>query len=98
MILVPIGSGKVGSCLVIFLMSNNFKIAIFSSGSGSNFEAIVKAKIPNVEVSFLFCNVEDAFVLERAKNLGIESIILSCTRGLSSSSSSAALSSVCQPL
>tara|TARA_B000000565_G_scaffold210624_1_gene163979 strand:- start:11 stop:682 length:672 start_codon:yes stop_codon:yes gene_type:complete len=77
MILVPIGSGKVGSCLVIFLMSNNFKIAIFSSGSGSNFEAIVKAKIPNVEVSFLFCNVEDAFVLERAKNLGIESIILS---------------------
>ena len=78
MILVPIGSGKVGSCLVIFLMSNNFKIAIFSSGSGSNFEAIVKAKIPNVEVLlFLFCNVEDAFVLERAKNLGIESIILS---------------------
>ena len=77
MILVPIGSGKVGSCLVIFLMSNNFKIAIFSSGSGSNFEAIVKAKIPNVEISFLFCNVEDAFVLERAKNLGIESIILS---------------------
>ena len=58
-------------------MSNNFKIAIFSSGSGSNFEAIVKAKIPNVEISFLFCNVEDAFVLERAKNLGIESIILS---------------------
>ena len=77
MILVPIGSGKVGSCLVIFLMSNNFKIAIFSSGSGSNFEAIVKAKIPNVEISFLFCNVEDAFVIERAKNLGKESIILS---------------------
>ena len=77
MILVPIGSGKVGSCLVKFLMSNKFKIAIFSSGSGSNFEAIVKAKIPNVEVCFLFCNVEDAFVVERAKNLGIQTIILS---------------------
>ena len=28
-------------------------IAIFASGNGSNFEAIVKSNIPNVEVSFL---------------------------------------------
>jgi len=58
-------------------MSDKFKVAVFSSGSGSNFEAIVKAGIPNVEVSFLFCNVEDAYVLERAKNLSIDSICLS---------------------
>lgn len=58
-------------------MSDKFKIAIFSSGSGSNFEAVVKANIPNVEVSFLFCNMKDAYVLERAKNLSIESIFLS---------------------
>ena len=58
-------------------MSDKFKIAIFSSGNGSNFEAIVKSNIPNVEVSFLFCNMPDAYVLERAKNLSIESIFLS---------------------
>ena len=58
-------------------MADIFKIAIFSSGNGSNFEAIVKSNIPNVEVSFLFCNMPDAYVLERAKNLSIESIFLS---------------------
>tara|TARA_B100001996_G_scaffold381868_1_gene372263 strand:+ start:706 stop:1311 length:606 start_codon:yes stop_codon:yes gene_type:complete len=58
-------------------MSDKFKIAIFSSGNGSNFEAIVKANIPNVEVSLLFCNMKDAFVLERAKNLSIESLFIS---------------------
>tara|TARA_Y100001970_G_C14247977_1_gene869661 strand:+ start:1321 stop:1935 length:615 start_codon:yes stop_codon:yes gene_type:complete len=58
-------------------MSKIFKIAVFSSGSGTNFEAIVKAKIPNVEVSLLFCNVEGAKVLERAKKLSIDSIVLS---------------------
>ncbi|NSW88452.1 phosphoribosylglycinamide formyltransferase [bacterium] len=58
-------------------MSDKFKIAIFSSGNGSNFEAIVKANIPNVEVSLLFCNMKDAHVLERAKNLSIESIFIS---------------------
>ncbi|MEC9381772.1 MAG: phosphoribosylglycinamide formyltransferase [Thermodesulfobacteriota bacterium] len=58
-------------------MSKIFKIAVFSSGSGTNFEAIVKAKIPNVEVSLLFCNVEGAKVLERAKKLSIDSILLS---------------------
>ena len=58
-------------------MSDKFKVAIFSSGSGSNFEAIVKAQIPNVEISLLFCNVEKAKVLERAKNLSVQSILLS---------------------
>lgn len=77
MILRPIGFGKVGSCLVIFFMANKFKVAIFSSGSGSNFEAIIKADIPNIEVSFLFCNVLDAYVLERAKKLSVPIITLS---------------------
>ena len=55
-------------------MSDKFRIGVFSSGNGSNFEAIVKADIPNVEVSFLLCNIED--VLERAKNFSIDSILL----------------------
>jgi len=58
-------------------MADKFKVAIFSSGSGSNFEAIVRANIPNVEVSFLFCNVLDAYVLERAKKLSVPIITLS---------------------
>ena len=57
-------------------MSDKFKIAVFSSGNGSNFEAIVKADIPNVEVSFLLCNIKNAYVLERAKKLSIDSILL----------------------
>ncbi|MBT3476210.1 phosphoribosylglycinamide formyltransferase [bacterium] len=58
-------------------MSDKFKIAIFSSGNGSNFEAIVNAHIPNIEVSLLFCNMKDAYVLERARKLSIESLFLS---------------------
>lgn len=57
-------------------MSDKFRIGVFSSGNGSNFEAIVKADIPNVEVSFLLCNIEDAYVLERAKIFSIDSILL----------------------
>ncbi len=57
-------------------MSDKFRIGVFSSGNGSNFEAIVKADIPNVEVSFLLCNIEDAYALERAKNFSIDSILL----------------------
>ena len=58
-------------------MSDKFKIAIFSSGNGSNFEAIVNANMPNIQVSLLFCNMKDAYVLERAKKLSIESLFLS---------------------
>ena len=58
-------------------MSDKFKIAIFSSGNGSNFEAIVDANMPNIEVSLLFCNMKDAYVLERARKLSIESLFLS---------------------
>ena len=58
-------------------MAKNFKIAIFSSGSGSNFEAIIKADLPSVETVFLFSNVPDAYVVERAKQLNIPQIILS---------------------
>lgn len=46
------------------------KIAIFASGNGSNFEALVKGA-KKYEVSFLFCDRKDAFVIERAKKLNI---------------------------
>ena len=58
-------------------MSDKFKIAVFSSGNGSNFESIVTSKIPNVEVSLMLCNMPNAYVIERAKKLSVETIIVS---------------------
>lgn len=49
----------------------NKKLAIMGSGNGSNFEAVVKYfQDKGVEITCL-SNVEDAFILERAQNLGI---------------------------
>jgi len=51
------------------------KIAIFASGSGSNAENITNYfnKNNTVEISLILTNNSDAFVLERAKKLGIKS-------------------------
>lgn len=52
------------------------KLAIMGSGYGSNFEAIVKwFEGKDVEITCL-SDVEDAFILERAKELGINSQFL----------------------
>ena len=53
------------------------RIAFFASGSGSNMENIIsylRFKKLNPECIVL-CNNPQAFVLERAKNLGIEAIV-----------------------
>lgn len=49
------------------------KIVIFASGNGTNAERIVEyfSENPNIEVSKILSNRTTAFVLERAKNLGI---------------------------
>lgn len=56
------------------------RTAIFASGSGTNFEAIVNAnrcgKI-NLDINILVYNHKNAKVAERAKTLGIESVFLS---------------------
>lgn len=44
------------------------RIAIFASGSGTNFEKLV-INAKEYEVAFLFCDRKDAFVIERAKKL-----------------------------
>lgn len=53
------------------------KIAIFASGSGSNAENIANYFKGNneLEISLILSNKKDAYVLERAKNLKIPSII-----------------------
>ena len=55
-------------------MSENKKIAIFASGSGSNFEAIAKACINGrikAEVALCVCDHPGAYVTERAKRMNI---------------------------
>ena len=53
------------------------KIAIFASGSGSNAENIIQyfAQKPQFCVKSVFCNVPDAYVLERAKKYLIPSFV-----------------------
>lgn len=55
-------------------------IAIFASGSGSNFERIVKAKevgeASNYSVKLLIVDKKDAYAIERAKNMGIKYIFV----------------------
>ena len=52
-------------------------IAIFASGSGTNAENIARyfQKNENISVSFVLSNKADAFVLERAKNLNIPTVV-----------------------
>ena len=55
-------------------------IAIFASGSGSNFEAIVKAVQAgeiSAKVLLLVCDKPEAYVITRAENLGIPVLSLS---------------------
>jgi phosphoribosylglycinamide formyltransferase-1 len=51
-------------------------IAIFASGSGSNAENIIRYfdNHPNVKVDSVWSNNKEAFVLQRARNLGIDSL------------------------
>ena len=53
------------------------KLAIFASGSGTNAEAIIKHFIGNslIEVSAIYSNNADAFVLARAKKYNIPAIV-----------------------
>ena len=53
------------------------KIAIFASGSGSNAENIIQyfAQKPQFCVKSVFCNVPDAYVLERAKKYRIPACV-----------------------
>lgn len=53
------------------------KIAIFASGSGTNAENIARyfSDKPDYEISAILSNNSDAFVLSRAKNLDIPSMV-----------------------
>lgn len=56
------------------------KIAVFASGSGSNFQAIAvaaQAGILNAEISLLVCDKPGAFAVDRADMLRIPALVIS---------------------
>lgn len=55
------------------------KLAIFASGSGTNAQNIITYfnSKSSAKVELIISNKSDAYVLERAKNLSVESIVLS---------------------
>ena len=57
----------------------DIKIAVFASGSGSNAEQLIKhfQGVSEMTVSQVYCNKRNAFVLERAKNLDVPSLVFS---------------------
>lgn len=59
---------------VLYIMT---KIAIFASGSGSNAENIIRffENDPEICIQTVFSNVPDAYVLERAKNLNVPTVV-----------------------
>ena len=56
------------------------KIAVFASGTGSNFEAVAKAcqdGIINAKVSLLVCDKPEALVVSKARRLNVEVLTVS---------------------
>ncbi len=61
-------------------LNTKTRIAIFASGSGSNFEALAKACQAgdvDAEVAVMVCDKPGAKVIERAERLGIATLVLS---------------------
>lgn len=52
-------------------MDNKTRLAVFVSGSGTNLQAIIDAKIQNVEIALVLSNNPGAYALDRAKKHGI---------------------------
>jgi phosphoribosylglycinamide formyltransferase-1 len=55
------------------------RLAVFASGRGSNFVAIARAmkETPRHAIEFLFCDVPEAPVLDRARELGVPMVLMS---------------------
>jgi phosphoribosylglycinamide formyltransferase-1 len=58
---------------------DRMKIAVFASGRGTDFQAIIDANERGevcLNIALLICNNQDAFVIQRAKNHSIPCVIL----------------------
>lgn len=75
------------------------RCAIFASGQGSNFQALVEAfqgLHSEIEIAFLFCDQAGAYVLKRAQNLQIPTFQFSPTDFSSRQDYEEALVDLCQ--
>ncbi len=75
------------------------RCAIFASGQGSNFQALVEAfqgLKSEIEIAFLFCDQAGAYVLKRAQNLKIPAFQFSPTDFSSRQDYEEALVDLCQ--
>lgn len=52
------------------------RLAVFVSGSGTNLQAVIDARIPSVDIVLVFSNNPGAYALERAAKEGIASLVL----------------------
>lgn len=54
-------------------MSKNIQLAIFGSGNGTNAQRIAEhfSKINDIDINCIIYNKKDAYIAQRAKNLGI---------------------------
>lgn len=55
---------------------SKIKAVVFASGTGSNFEAIMKAEIVACEIVLLVCDKPGAKVIEKAERLGVQTFVL----------------------
>ena len=62
-------------------MLTKTKIAVFVSGGGTNLQAILDAsaagKLPDGEIALVLASRSDAYALERAKNAGVKTAVVS---------------------
>lgn len=52
------------------------RLAVFVSGSGTNLQAVIDARIPSVDIVLVFSNNPGAYALERAAKEGIASLVV----------------------
>jgi phosphoribosylglycinamide formyltransferase-1 len=62
-----------------------YNIVVLASGNGSNFQAVIDAinsgVISNARISKLICNNKRGYVLQRARENGIESVLINTKTG-----------------
>lgn len=58
------------------IIMKKMRVAVFVSGSGSNLQAIIDARIPSIEIALVFSNNPDAYALTRAGEHGIPTLVL----------------------
>lgn len=60
-------------------MPSSYRIAVFASGQGSNFQALLEesraGKLGPVEIVLLVCDKPQALVVERARKAGVDSLL-----------------------